>query len=309
MANRRPFVSIGMPVYNGERFVRLALESLLAQDYPNFELVVCDNASTDRTANICKAYTAGDRRVRYYRNETNLGAVRNFQRVLELSSGEFFMWAAHDDLWDPTYVSKCVSALERNPAAVLCATSACSIDEEGKIVGSHEENIETVGLDRLSRLGKVLTDMRLNTSFYGLLRREAVQRITWRNQFGFDHIFMAELSLLGEFVRLPEQYFYARVGGAHDRGVEGVMASQLIHSPIVRYLPNVSLFVYFLANAAGWRALSWIERLRAMGLVVRRFTSPPYSLYIKADIRRLVDSFVCSFGKRCRTGSSGAHCL
>src|ERR1700737_2789384 len=92
-----PRVSIGLPVYNGERYLRFAIDSLLEQDYINFELIISDNASTDATQAICQEFADKDPRVRYYRNQTNLGASGNYDRVFELARGDLFKWAAHDD--------------------------------------------------------------------------------------------------------------------------------------------------------------------------------------------------------------------
>ena len=105
MADRKPLVSIGMPVYNGSDFLPHALESLLSQDYENFELIISDNNSTDSTQKICLDYMAKDKRIRYVRNETNVGAIENFNRVFEMSQAEYFMWHAHDDLREPNYIS------------------------------------------------------------------------------------------------------------------------------------------------------------------------------------------------------------
>jgi glycosyltransferase involved in cell wall biosynthesis len=110
----KPLVSIGMPVYNGEKYIRQALDSLLAQDYGHFELIISDNASTDGTAEICREYVAKDDRIRYCRNETNLGAVRNFNRVFELSSGKYFMWAATDNMLSSIFISCCFSLLQQD---------------------------------------------------------------------------------------------------------------------------------------------------------------------------------------------------
>ena len=98
MLNNQPKLSIGLPIYNGEKFLEQAIESLLSQTFKDFEIIICDNASTDKTHEICKAYVARDNRIHYYRNETNIGCARNFARVFELSSGEYFKWAAYDDL-------------------------------------------------------------------------------------------------------------------------------------------------------------------------------------------------------------------
>lgn len=90
MNRKQPQVSIGMPVYNGEQFLKDALDSILAQTFDNFELIISDNTSTDNTQEICKAYSAKDQRICYYRNEKNLGAAWNFNRVFELARGEYF---------------------------------------------------------------------------------------------------------------------------------------------------------------------------------------------------------------------------
>jgi glycosyltransferase involved in cell wall biosynthesis len=109
-----PRVSIGMPVYNGEPYMREALDALLAQTFTDFELIISDNASTDRTEEICREYAAKDRRIRYVRQKTNRGATANFQYVLDEAVGEYFMWAAHDDWWDPLFIEVCMSILQKN---------------------------------------------------------------------------------------------------------------------------------------------------------------------------------------------------
>ena len=109
--SRSPRLSIGIPVYNGESFLAQALDSLLAQTFHDFEIVISDNASTDRTPEICHAYVQRDPRVRYVRNPLNLGSVPNFNRVFEPSTAPLFKWAAHDDLHHETYLERCVRLL------------------------------------------------------------------------------------------------------------------------------------------------------------------------------------------------------
>jgi glycosyltransferase involved in cell wall biosynthesis len=130
----QPVVTVGLPVYNGGQQLRRALESLLAQDYPALEIVIRDNASTDETASIAREIEARDPRVRYLCNESNLGAARNFERVLQDGAGPYFMWAAHDDCWSPDYVGRLVAALRRNPRAVLAAGRAELVDLAGNPV-------------------------------------------------------------------------------------------------------------------------------------------------------------------------------
>lgn len=111
MAQKIPRVSIGMPVYNSEKYIRNALDSLLSQSYSNFELIISDNASIDGTEAICRQYMATDTRVRYYRQTENKGAIANFQFVLDEAYGEFFMWAAYDDTWSQNYLMEAIILL------------------------------------------------------------------------------------------------------------------------------------------------------------------------------------------------------
>jgi glycosyltransferase involved in cell wall biosynthesis len=129
-----PSVSVGLPVYNGARFLSRALDSLLAQRGVDLELVICDNASTDETPEIAKAYAARDARVRVQRSETNLGVERNFARALECASGNYFMWAACDDWWAPDFAVRMVSALERNPAAAVAMSAVERVSESGHLL-------------------------------------------------------------------------------------------------------------------------------------------------------------------------------
>src|SRR4051794_25259685 len=116
-----PKVSIGLPVYNGEAFLAEAVESLLAQTFTDFEILLVDNASTDRTQEICRAFAARDPRVKYHRNETNIGGGPNWNRAYDLtpSDSTYFKWAAHDDRHAPDFLARCVEALDRDPGLAL----------------------------------------------------------------------------------------------------------------------------------------------------------------------------------------------
>jgi glycosyltransferase involved in cell wall biosynthesis len=152
MADNKPLVSIGMPVYNGEKYIRQALDSLLAQDYENFELIISDNASTDDTWEICQQYAVRDSRIQLYRNDENMGAIYNFHRVLELSSGKRFMWAAHDDLWRLGFISELVGLLEATPSAVLAMCRTEKIDYNGLPLHLGPLYLTTTGMTRAERL-------------------------------------------------------------------------------------------------------------------------------------------------------------
>jgi glycosyltransferase involved in cell wall biosynthesis len=207
-----PLVSIGMPVHNAQRYISLALDSLLAQDYENFEVIISDNASTDDTRRICEEFAERDCRVHYHRVKQNMGAIWNFNHVFELAKGKYFMWAAFDDLRDPRCVSACVAALEAHREAALCCTKISFIDEEGQHVESPRRAyaIRPTGSTRLNRLRQVAQG-EAPFDFYGLIRRNVLAHVrrqvpTW----GFDVIVLMELCLRGAVVLVPETMFSYR---------------------------------------------------------------------------------------------------
>jgi glycosyltransferase involved in cell wall biosynthesis len=218
----RPLVSIGMPVYNGARYLREALDSLLAQDYPNFELIVSDNASEDETEAICRAYAARDGRIRYFRAEENRGAAWNFNHVFERASGPYFMWAAFDDLRHPRCVSKCVEALEANPEAIWCCTGIQFIDENSRPLRDPavENAAQTTPLgrtraERLLRLTRTVDWYDL----YGLIRSSALRQTRpMQAHWGSDVVLELELCLRGGVIRLEEPLFLYRLFRAKTAG-------------------------------------------------------------------------------------------
>jgi glycosyltransferase involved in cell wall biosynthesis len=214
MDNNRHRVSIGMPIYNGENFIRYALDSLLSQTYSDFELIISDNASTDRTEEICRAYAAKDQRIRYYRNETNIGGAANFNQVLKLATGEYFRWASHDDVCAPTYLEKCVAILDREPNTVLCYSRAITIDDNGKSKGVYTENLNLRSSVPHERFHQFLETYGWYhaTQIYGLMRREMILKTGLLGNFPHaDRVLLSEISLYGEFAEIPEFLFERRV--------------------------------------------------------------------------------------------------
>ena len=127
MDSRIPRISVGLPVYNGEAYLPAALTSLLKQDYGDFELIVSDNASTDGTEAICREFAANDPRIRYSRNETNIGAARNYNRVFELSRSKLFKWASHDDECHPSLLRRCVEVFDMSPPSTALVYTRAEI--------------------------------------------------------------------------------------------------------------------------------------------------------------------------------------
>lgn len=205
---KQPLVSIGMPVFNGSKKLSRALDSLLGQDYHNLEIIISDNASDDATPSICAEYARKDPRVKYHRSEENLGTIWNFNRVFELSRGKYFVWAAHDDQREPSFVSACVEKMERHPDAVLCqAYTALFIEgREEMLCTIHLGSFEgAMGLvQRYRRALKTLSP----TAIYGLYRSSEMRKTRmFQKKIATDIAFIQELSIYGEFVQVPKILF------------------------------------------------------------------------------------------------------
>lgn len=209
-AREQPLVSIGIPVYNGAKYLGAALESLLAQTYENLEILISDNASTDRTEEIGRAFAAADARVRYERLPNNVGPTRNFNRLVALAHGEYFKWAAHDDLHAPGYVERCVARLEAHPDAVLCQSHVRIIDELGAGLQDLPPVADTDSTRPSARFERLLWDNDCHQVF-GLMRLDVLRRTLLIRPYAHgDGILLAELALHGKLVHEPGYLFWYR---------------------------------------------------------------------------------------------------
>jgi glycosyltransferase involved in cell wall biosynthesis len=198
-----PMVSVGMPVYNGARYLARALDTLLAQRFENFDLIISDNASSDQTPQICEHYAAVDRRVRYFRAAANRGASWNFNHVLELASAEMFVWAAHDDEWHPDFLERCVGVLRQEPGVVACYSQYQLVDDRGVAQGGLG-GIGCEGASRRERWNRVLRHWGVHAAIYAVMRTAAAKRTRGVLPcLSSDLVFMSELLLHGELVMVP----------------------------------------------------------------------------------------------------------
>jgi glycosyltransferase involved in cell wall biosynthesis len=205
-----PKVSIGLPVYNGEKYLEETLQSLVGQTFTDFELIISDNDSTDRTRAICERYAAMEPRIRYYRNETNRGAAWNFNRVFQLSRGEYFKWAAHDDLCAKDYLEKCVAVMEHDLSIVLCHSKVHPIDAEGKILPNGEPPLQVLSRYPHERHRNVL-QANMCYEIFGLIRSCILRHTPLMGNFAHgDGILLAWLGLWGRFYEIPEYLFFSR---------------------------------------------------------------------------------------------------
>lgn len=200
-----PLVSVGVPVFNGEAFLEDAIRSVLAQHLDDLELILCDNASADRTADICRDYAARDPRVRYYRNPRNLGAAANYNLAFSHSRGNYFKWLAHDDRMTPSFLAKTRRVLEERADAVLCNSVVSYIDSSGAQIGLYDPKLS--GADSSSpsaRFAWMVLRSHTCVDFFGLIRREALRGSLLHGSFhGADRALLAQLALRGRMIQLP----------------------------------------------------------------------------------------------------------
>jgi glycosyltransferase involved in cell wall biosynthesis len=207
----KPRVSIGVPVFNGENYIAEALDSLRQQTFSDFELIISDNASTDRTGAICRAYAARDHRVHYFQNEKNLGAAYNYRRVFELSSGEYFKWAAHDDIHAPEFLARCVELLDKDISVVLCNSKTNIIDKDGKPYLNYIAEVNTDSSKPYHRFYNMINTEHWCYQVFGLFRSQALKMTPLIGPYsGSDRVLLAHLSLIGRVYEISEYLFFRR---------------------------------------------------------------------------------------------------
>lgn len=201
-----PRVSIGLPVFNGERYLRGAIESVLNQSFQDFELILSDNASTDSTWDICQSYAKQDRRIRLNRNRANIGANSNFRLALELARAPYFTWIAHDDLLAEGFIEQCHEFLSTHPDYVLCCPENAVIDEHGGWIYSVFSDYDLTSDRPDARYLKCLDHYAYGyNAIYGLIRNDALKSINYDSlTFAPDHFIVLSLSLLGKFRHINE---------------------------------------------------------------------------------------------------------
>lgn len=209
--NAKHRLSIGLPVYNGEQYLRETLDSILSQTYSDFELLISDNASTDNTKAIVLEYAAKDERIRYIYNSKNVGAAENFNQVFRLSSGELFKWASHDDLIAPEYLQSCVDILDRDPGIVLSCTKALKIDEQKTVTGTYDYRMDINSPDPARRFHDMILVNHFCLAVFGIFRRKVLVNTPLIAKYvGSDRNLLAEISLWGRIYEVPEYLFFRR---------------------------------------------------------------------------------------------------
>jgi len=201
-----------MPVYNGEAFIAQSLDSILAQTFGDYELLISDNASSDATAEICRGYAARDPRIDYQRNDVNIGPNRNFNLLVQRARGEYFKLANADDLCAPELLERCAAVLDHEREVVLCYARTRLIDAEGNSLGDYDDNLDLRSPSAVTRFLGALGAVRMVNVLQGVIRLEQLKKtglLALRPDS--DVLLLVELALRGQFSELPERWFFRRM--------------------------------------------------------------------------------------------------
>lgn len=209
---KKPKVSIGLPVFNSEKYLSKTIKSILNQSYGNIELIISDNASTDSTPMICADFKKKDNRVKYYRNHRNFGVVENQNKVASLATSKYFKWTSSSDFIGHEFIQNCVKVLEADHEVILCSTSTIFIDENDNIIRKVKEDYNLTDDEPYERYLKLFNASRLNNMYNGVLRNEILKKVHPEKKYlGADNVLMFELVLYGKFIQLPDHLFYRRM--------------------------------------------------------------------------------------------------
>jgi glycosyltransferase involved in cell wall biosynthesis len=257
-----PLVSIGLFLYNGDRFLEAALDSFLQQTFRDFELIISDDCSTDRSEEICRRYAAQDSRIRYYRNQRNMGAGWNVRRVYELAAGKYFMQAAHDGMVQPDFLSLCLDALEADDSLVLAHSLTRVIDEDGQLLENYDDRLRTNSLAPLVRARDLLLKSHRCHPISGLIRRDALHKLPPQgSHIHSDRVLLLQLGLRGRFYEVPEYLFISTRHSGQSAGTtpERTRARRIA-------LPEWNVAKGFILSVAH-SPLGLGQRLRCYGLI------------------------------------------
>lgn len=213
--NAVPRVTIGMPVFNREDYLEIALDSILKQSFTDFELILSDNASTDSTGDICKRYAAKDSRIKYVRNDENIGAAENFNQVFHMASGEYFKWAASDDICEVNVLQESVDILDQDESTVLAYPKEIAIDEKGEVIEGYMERynplIHLSDPNPIKRFRDMSCKWHACFMVFGLIRKSTLENTSLiASYIGSDRVLLGQLTLLGKLKSTESAVYFRR---------------------------------------------------------------------------------------------------
>jgi GT2 family glycosyltransferase len=287
----KPLVSVGMPVYNGSRYIERAIGSLLNQTLRDFELIISDNASTDDTQAICESYAQRDKRIRYIRQPENVGAPRNYNAVVQAARGTLFKWSSASDECALDFLAKCVAALEADSSAVLAFGRTRFIDEEGTLLDVYDGDFSVTGSTPSERFEFVCNHLVLNNAQSAVIRLDALRKTGLDRLYPRgDPVLMAELALQGRWQLLPDVLLYRRTGRDNFTPQRTLAELTRIYDPRRRRpLALINCRRHWDYCTVALRApISWTERLRTVRYALGRAMGDGRG--ISLDAKRLLKS-------------------
>ena len=280
-----PAISFGLPVFNGALYLRRAIDSILAQTFTDFELIVSDNASTDATAQIIREYAKRDPRIRRYRQKINIGIGNNWTFVAEQARGKYFKWVSANDEYEPALAADCLEVMQADPEVVLCYGRTQFMDLAGVRMGIYNEDFSADSPSALERYRIVRKQLNLCTPLQsGVILRDALRRCRYLGNYrDSDRVLIAGLALEGKIVLLPQVHFYRRWGEAVATPLRSPLEVERLYRPAARRIP---LFVNLprhlgqlgiaLRTPRGWR-----EKVHS---VLAAFRSTDWRRKLRGDV-------------------------
>jgi glycosyltransferase involved in cell wall biosynthesis len=286
MTRSVPKIAIGVPIFNGENFLRQALDAIAGQTFPDFEVFLCDNASTDGTAEICREFVERDPRFRYFPSDTNRGAAWNFNRPVEMCRSPYFIWAAHDDRWRPTLLEKCSEALDLEPEIGLCYPRSVFIDEQNKELWHFDARLHLRDPDPIKRFTSFVrryAEPDFCNPVFGLYRMSVLRQVSVLPPYpGSDMVMMSEVALNSHVHEVPDVLFERR-----DHPKRSIRASPTNADVANWFLPGsgkktqhvIRVWAYKLAEGV-WRSKHPPDvKLQCYAALMRYYVAPQLPRY------------------------------
>lgn len=267
-----PVLSVGLPVRNGMPFLEECLLSILNGEFQDYELIVCDNASTNGTPDLLAEYAASDERIRWMRNERNIGVARNFNLTFSLARGRYFRWMAADDLHSPGAIARCVEALGRDTDAVLAFPETRVIDSHGNVVEDHDDGDCWSAASAVDRFACSLQHFGLSTRVYAVIRTEVLRHSALQGDYpASDLVMQTDLAIRGRFIRIRGEFFYRRIHQRSTQKLDAVELAQFIDPGRTTAFPARDCRMYYeLARLVAHAPVSVREKARMASLLARR---------------------------------------
>jgi len=281
-----PLVSVGIPTYNRPEGLRSILNDICNQCYRNIEIIVSDNASPDPLVfSILEEFSKIDNRIVFYVQEENKGPFFNFEFVLKVANGDYFIWAADDDGFEIEYIEKCVIQFQNAPRAIMATTACRIIDLNRSTYKSHNnfQALESTAFERVKNTLSQVIDS--NVIFYSLYKRSVLTKMNWSKYFGSDLLFTATMAQYGHIVSNNNYigYTYSISNQGLSANFERYKDAAGFKSKLSRhFFFTISLFLSII-DILKFQQVSLVDRLRLSVYYFKIFKNNYRWRYIKNE--------------------------